>query len=70
MSQLAPDNCIFCKIVSGAAPDSIVYRDAHALAFMDVAPVTDGHVLVIPTYHTPDLAGLSIIEVPAQSLEP
>ena len=58
MSTPASDSCIFCKIVTGAAPASVVYRDDHVLAFMDVAPVTDGHVLVIPTYHTADLAGL------------
>ena len=58
MKKLEPESCIFCKIVSGAAPASIVQRSEHALAFLDVAPVTDGHVLVIPTYHTPDLAGL------------
>ncbi len=50
--------CIFCNIIAGTSQGSIVYRDEHVLAFMDVAPVTDGHVLVIPTTHTPDLAGL------------
>jgi len=58
MKKLAPEDCIFCKIVAGEVPASIVQRDEHTLAFMDVAPVTDGHVLVIPTHHTPDLAGL------------
>jgi diadenosine tetraphosphate (Ap4A) HIT family hydrolase len=53
------DNCIFCKIVSGETPASIVHRDEHVLAFMDVAPVVEGHVLVIPAYHTADLAGVS-----------
>jgi len=53
------DHCIFCKIVAGEAPASIVYRDEHVVAFMDISPVVEGHVLVIPTYHTADLAGVT-----------
>lgn len=52
-------SCIFCKIVAGEAAASIVHRDEHVLAFMDISPVVEGHVLVIPTYHTPDLAGVT-----------
>jgi histidine triad (HIT) family protein len=55
---MSSNDCIFCQIVSGTMAASIVHRDEHALAFMDIAPVVDGHVLVIPTVHTPDLAGL------------
>lgn len=53
------DGCIFCQIVEGTSTASIVHRNDHAVAFMDIAPVVDGHVLVIPTGHTPDLAGLT-----------
>jgi histidine triad (HIT) family protein len=53
------DNCIFCKIIAGEAPASIVHRDEHVVAFMDVSPVVEGHVLVIPTDHTPSLAGVT-----------
>jgi histidine triad (HIT) family protein len=42
---------VFCAIVAGRAPASIVYRDRATLAFMDVNPVRPGHVLVIPTAH-------------------
>lgn len=42
---------MFCAIVAGRAPASIVYWDEAALAFMDVNPVRPGHVLVIPTAH-------------------
>ena len=52
-----PD-CIFCQIISGKAPAEIVYRDERAIGFMDIHPVMPGHTLVIPTYHTPDLAAL------------
>jgi histidine triad (HIT) family protein len=44
-------SCIFCEIVAGRAPASIVYEDDATLAFMDLIPVTPGHVLVIPKAH-------------------
>ncbi len=43
--------CIFCAIVAGEAPASIVYRDDSAMAFMDIRPVNAGHVLVTPLKH-------------------
>jgi histidine triad (HIT) family protein len=43
--------CVFCEIVRGAAPSSIVYADASVLAFMDIQPVNEGHVLVVPRAH-------------------
>lgn len=49
------DLCIFCAIVDGRAPSETVYEDEHAIAFMDINPVLDGHTLVIPRAHTPDL---------------
>jgi diadenosine tetraphosphate (Ap4A) HIT family hydrolase len=52
-------SCVFCKIVAGEAAASIIHRDEHVFAFMDVSPVVEGHVLVIPTHHTPDLAGVT-----------
>src|SRR5829696_4475968 len=51
-------DCIFCAIAAGSAPVSIVYDDAELLAFMDIRPVTPGHLLVIPKRHAPFLADL------------
>ena len=39
---------IFSKILSGEIPCHRVYEDAHVLAFLDIGPVSDGHLLVIP----------------------
>ena len=47
--------CIFCRIVSGEAPCHGVYEDEQVLAFMDIAPVGDGHLLVIPKRHYENL---------------
>jgi histidine triad (HIT) family protein len=52
------NNCVFCDIVSGAAPSSMIYRDEHCTAFMDIQPVNPGHLLVIPNHHATYLADL------------
>lgn len=44
-------HCIFCDIVKGAAEVSVCYEDREAIAFMDIQPVNDGHVLVVPRQH-------------------
>ena len=50
--------CVFCDILAGKLPSSIVSQDDVCFAFMDIRPVNPGHVLVIPTYHAPSLAEL------------
>ena len=44
-------NCIFCSIVAGTSPASVVYEDGIAMAFMDIGPVNPGHVLIVPRQH-------------------
>jgi histidine triad (HIT) family protein len=51
-------DCVFCAIVAGEAPASVVHEDPAVLAFLDIRPVTPGHVLVIPKRHAPYLADL------------
>ena len=51
-------SCVFCAIVSGSQPASVVYRDTRCLAFMDIRPINPGHVLVVPTRHASGLAEL------------
>ncbi len=50
--------CVFCEILAGRQPASIVHRDDVSCAFMDIFPVNPGHVLVIPTTHAAVLAEL------------
>ncbi len=52
------ENCIFCKILAGELPVTMVYQDDRVAAFMDIRPVNPGHVLVIPKTHAPYLADL------------
>ena len=49
-----PD-CLFCKIVAGELPATVVDEDERTLAFMDINPATRGHALVIPREHAADL---------------
>ena len=51
-------DCIFCAIVAGSAPASIVYDDADLLAFMDDRTGHPGHLLIFPKRHAPFLADL------------
>jgi histidine triad (HIT) family protein len=61
---LTGEGCIFCAIAAGDAPAQIIDSDEHTLAFMDIAPATRGHALVIPRAHYADL-----MEMPAGELE-
>ncbi len=45
------ENCIFCKIVKGEIPASVIFEDDQCMAFMDIFPVSKGHCLLIPKEH-------------------
>ena len=44
-------NCIFCKIVAGEIPCYKIAETDNVLAFLDVMPITRGHLLIIPKKH-------------------
>jgi len=50
--------CVFCAIVAGQAEASMVYQDAIVAVWMDLNPVTLGHVLVVPREHAAGLEDL------------
>ena len=56
-------SCLFCRIVAGDEPATIVWRDDAVVAFLDVRPVFPGHCLVAPTAHHETLADLPAPEV-------
>ena len=45
------EQCVFCDIVRGTSPASWVYQDDSVVAFMDIQPITQGHMLVMPREH-------------------
>ena len=53
------DNCIFCSIIKGDIPSFKIYEDSDFLAFLDIAPGTKGHTLIIPKEHAATLEDLS-----------
>ena len=52
------DNCIFCKIIDGSIPSTVVYEDSDFKAIMDISPAAKGHVLILPKKHMPDLLAI------------
>ena len=57
MAERDPD-CLFCKIVAGELPATIVAEDERTVSFMDINPATRGHALVVPREHATDLLGI------------
>lgn len=57
------DDCIFCKILRHELPASFVYEDDLVSVFMDIKPVTPGHLLIVPKVHFEFIS-----EVPEETL--
>jgi diadenosine tetraphosphate (Ap4A) HIT family hydrolase len=51
MTPDAVAECVFCAIEAGRAEASLAYADDTVIAFMDIRPVTPGHLLVVPRVH-------------------
>jgi histidine triad (HIT) family protein len=69
----ADPDCLFCKIVAGEIPATVIAEDERTLAFMDINPATRGHALVIPREHAADVhaidpADLQAVAVSAQRI--
>ena len=45
------EDCLFCKIVNGDIPATVVYKDEQVTAFRDINPVAPTHILVVPNMH-------------------
>ena len=53
------DACLFCKIISGEIPGTIVFRDDQATAFRDINPAAPTHILIVPNKH---IASVNVLE--------
>ena len=49
------DGCVFCAIVDGRAPAHRLLEDEHTVSFLNIAPATVGHALVVPRRHAEGL---------------
>src|SRR5690606_326845 len=45
--------CIFCQIIAGQAPATVLYEDDIAIVILDLFPIRAGHTLIIPRHHAP-----------------
>ena len=52
-------DCIFCKIIAGDIPATLVYEDDEIIAFNDISPQAPTHILVIPRKHITGPAALT-----------
>ena len=52
-------DCLFCKLVAGDIPTTVVYQDEATFAFRDLDPQAPTHVLVVPRHHVPNVAALA-----------
>lgn len=65
---MSDPNCIFCNILTGDVPATVVDEDERTIAFMDIAPATRGHALVIPRVHAPDLLSVDSEDLAAVAI--
>jgi len=62
---MAESECIFCKIVAGEIPAVKILEDDACIAFMDIGPLAEGHVLLIPKIHCVTVGDMSAAEASA-----
>lgn len=52
---MSDTNCIFCKILAGEIPSTVVYEDDSFRAILDVSPAARGHVIILPKKHAANI---------------
>jgi histidine triad (HIT) family protein len=60
-------DCLFCRIVAGEIPATVVARDDDHLAFEDISPKAPVHLLVIPRRHVDSIAGVDGLDTAARA---
>jgi histidine triad (HIT) family protein len=65
---MADPDCIFCKVLAGELPARTIDEDERTISFMDIAPATRGHALVIPRAHSADLLSVEPEDLAAAAL--
>ncbi|MDR2331622.1 MAG: HIT domain-containing protein, partial [Comamonas sp.] len=58
-----PD-CLFCKIIAGQIPSSMVYEDEDMLVFKDIHPAAPVHLLMVPKLHIASMAQVGAEQAP------
>ncbi len=60
---MSNDTCTFCKLVKKEESTNLIYEDEHAIAFLDINPISEGHTLVIPKKHIETIFNISDDEI-------
>jgi histidine triad (HIT) family protein len=58
------NDCLFCRIIKGEIPSSIVYKDNDVIAFLDIFPFSKGHTIVVPVEHY-----FNLLDFPEEKME-
>ena len=58
------DDCIFCRIVRGELPATVVHRQPGFVAIEDIAPRAPVHLLAIPEHHVPAFRDVGVFDAP------
>ena len=66
MTEASKDSCVFCRIVRGEIPATVVLEDEQTLVFIDICSVNSGHMLVAAKPHVENLQGMD--EAPAGAM--
>jgi histidine triad (HIT) family protein len=53
-------DCIFCDMLTGRRPSSLVFQDVQCAVFLDIQPVNPGHMLIVPNRHATSLVELDV----------
>lgn len=53
-------NCVFCNIVEGKIPSHTIFEDEIVKVMMDINPVSNGHLLIIPKKHFTNLTDIDM----------
>ncbi len=48
-------DCLFCKIINGEVPSYTIYEDEFVKCFLDIDPISTGHILIVPKKHFTDI---------------
>jgi histidine triad (HIT) family protein len=53
------NDCIFCKIIAGNIPATVVHKDDRLTAIRDLNPQAPTHILILPNRHLPSIGEAS-----------
>ena len=59
------ENCLFCQIVSGEADRFLIYEDDATMAFLDIFPISHGHLLIVGKNHAENIFEMTEAELAA-----